>query len=101
MHEQPSSPEEVKLPEKTAEQLYVELNQAFDKTRELMNQVHELEMLTFVEDLSEEKRNAIIAERDQLAALRDETWETEKRLEEQWKKISDHEFAKAEKKFNE
>lgn len=87
------------MPEKTANQLYEELNQAFRKTTELMEQVHALELKTFQAGLSKEDLCSIIDERNKLAVLRDEAWEAEKKLEEQWKKKEDVEIAKIEEEL--
>lgn len=99
MSEQPRNQEVIQSPEKTADQLYEELNQSFNKTTELMEQVHALELKTFQAGLSKEELSSIIDERNKLAALRDEAWEAEKRLEEQWKKKEDAEMAKLEEEL--
>lgn len=99
MSELPSNRESIKTPEKTADQLYEELNQAFDATMELMRRVHELEMKAFDKGLSEEARDAIIAERDQLAIERDQAWEAERKLEEKWRKKDEAEMTELEMEY--
>jgi len=92
-------PESMKSPEKSAEQLYTELNQTYDEVMKLMEQVHELEMKAGEEGLSKEKFDSIVADRDRLAAQLNEKWEYEKRLEEQWKKAEDDEISKLEEEY--
>ncbi|PIW95923.1 hypothetical protein COZ84_00925 [Candidatus Kuenenbacteria bacterium CG_4_8_14_3_um_filter_39_15] len=92
-------PESIKSPEKSADQLYEELNQTHDEVIKLMDQVHELEMKAGKDGLSKEEFDSIVDERNKLATQFDEKWEYEKRLEEEWKKAEDKEIARLEEEY--
>ncbi len=94
-------PEFLKSPEteKSAEQLYEELNQAFDESMKLMDQVHELEMKAGEEGLSKEEFDSIVDKCNKLAVQYNEKWEAVKKLEEQWKKAEDEEIKKLEEEY--
>ncbi|PIQ92540.1 MAG: hypothetical protein COV69_02160 [Parcubacteria group bacterium CG11_big_fil_rev_8_21_14_0_20_39_14] len=91
--------ESIKSPEKSAEQLYEELNQAFDEFMKLIDQVHELEVKAGKDGLSREEFESIVDERNRLAAQRDEKWEDVKKLEEEWNMAEDREISKLEKEY--
>ena len=99
MSEQNSNPESMESPEKSADQIYGELNQTYDETMELMNQIHMLEMKAGEDGLSKEEFDSIVDERNKLSAQLDEKRKYENKLEEQWKKASDKELSKLEEEY--
>jgi len=92
-------PESMKSPEKSAEQLYTELNQTHDEVMKLMDQVYALEMKAGEGGLSKEEFDSIVDERNKLAAQFDEKWEIEKQLQEQWREAEVEEMRKLEEEY--
>ena len=90
-------PENINSQEKSADQIYNEFNQAYDEVIKLMDQVHELEMKAGENDLSKEKFDSIVDERNKLAAQFDKKWETVKQLQEQWREAEEKEWKKSSK----
>lgn len=91
--------ESMKSPEKSADQIYEELNRTHDEVMKLMDQVHALEMKAGEDGLSKEEFDSIVDERNKLAAQFGEKWEAEKKLEEQWKKAEDEEISRLEEEY--
>lgn len=92
-------PESMKLPEKSADQLYEELNQTHDEVMKLMDQVHALEMKAGEDGLSKEEFDLIVDERNKINDQFNEKWEAEKRLEDQWRKAEDAEMTRLEEEY--
>ena len=91
--------ESIKSPEKSADQLYEELNQTHDEVMKLMDQVHELEMKAGEDGLPKEEFDSIVDERNKLATQFDEKWEIEKQLQEQWREAEVEEMRKLEEEY--
>lgn len=92
------NPESMKSPEKSADQLYAELNQTHDEVMKLMEQVHALEMKAH-DGLSKEEFDSIVEEHNKLAVQFNEKWEIEKQLQEQWREAEVEEMRKLEEEY--
>lgn len=95
------SPETIKSPEKSAQQLYAELKQLRDETQRLTVKVCELEEEARADDLPKETFNAIVVERDKLLAQIKEKREAENQLEKQLNKVEAGEISRLEEEFRE
>ena len=92
-------PESIKSPEKSADQIWDELNQTHDEVMKLMDQVHELEMKAGEEGLSKKEFDSIVNERDKLAAQFNEKWELARQLEEKWRSAWEAGMKQLEKEY--
>jgi len=98
MNEQFKS-ESMESAEKSADQIYEELDQIHKEILKLMDQVHKLEMKAGEDGLSKEEFDSIVNERNELAAQFDKKWELEKQLHEKLIIARETEMKKLEKKL--
>lgn len=93
--------EDTSSQEKSADQIYQELNKAHDEVMELMSQVHALEMKVGEAGISKEEFDLRVDERNKLNDQLNEKRETKKQLEEQLRQAEEKEMAALEEEWNE